>query len=52
MAVLNTEVLKDIVERLPDDFSVVVEDRQGSISTLSDVITVNVSEKKLVLKLY
>lgn len=52
MAVLDIEVLKEIVEKLPDDFTVEFKDRKGSVSRVSDEVTVKVSEKKLVLKLY
>ena len=52
MAVLDIEVLKGIVEKLPDDFTVEFEDRDGSVSQVSDEVTVKVSEKKLMLKLY
>lgn len=52
MAVLNIEVLKEIVDKLPDDFSVEFEDGQGKVSPLSDDINIKVSKKKLVLSLY
>lgn len=52
MAVLDIEVLKEIAEKLPDDFTVEFEDRDGSVSRVSDEVTVKVSEKKLLLKFY
>lgn len=52
MAILNIEILKSIVEKLPDDFTVEFKDRKCSVSPVSDEVTVKVSEKKLVLKLY
>ena len=52
MSELSIEVLKEIVEKLPDDFIVEFEDRNGSTFTLSDDINVKISEKKLVLKRY
>ena len=52
MAELNIEILKQIVEKLPDDFLVEFEDINGSTYTISDNINVKVSEKKLVLKKY
>jgi hypothetical protein len=52
MTILNIEVLKEIVEKLPNDFEVEFQDRGGVISPVSDEISVKVSEKKLMLKLY
>ena len=52
MSELNIETLKEIVEKLPDDFLVEFEDRNRSTSVLSDDIRVMVSEKKLILRLY
>lgn len=52
MAILNIEVLKEIVEKLPNDFEVEFKDRKGSVSRVSDEVIVKVSEKKLVLRLY
>ena len=52
MSKLNIETLKEIVEKLPDDFLVEFKDKEGSTFTLSDDINVKVSEKKLVLKKY
>jgi len=52
MAVLKIEVLKEIVEKLPDDFEVEFKDREDSVFPVSDEITVKIDDKKLVLKLY
>lgn len=52
MSELTIEVLKEIVEKIPDDFIVEFKDNEGSTFTLSDDINVKVSEKKLVLKKY
>ena len=52
MSELTIEVLKEIVEKLPADFLVEFEDINGSTYTISDNISVKVSEKKLVLKKY
>lgn len=52
MSKLNIETLKEIVEKLPDDFLVEFKDKEGSTFTLSDDINIKVSEKKLVLKKY
>ena len=52
MSELTIEVLKEIVEKLPNDFEVEFENREGSIFKLSDNIGVKVSEKKLILKRY
>ena len=52
MAVLNIEVLQEIVEKLPKDFTVEFEDREGVACQLSDDISVKVSEKKLVFRKY
>lgn len=52
MSQLTIEVLKEIVGKLPDDFLVEFEDREGSTFQLSDNIGVKVSEKKLILRKY
>ena len=52
MSELSIEVLKEIVEKLPNDFIVEFKDRNGSIFTVSDDINVKISEKKLVLRTY
>lgn len=52
MSELTIEVLKEIVEKLPNDFIVEFKDRNGSTVTVSDDINVKISEKKLVLKTY
>ena len=52
MSELSIEVLKEIVEKLPDDFIVEFKDRNGSTFTVSDDINVKISEKKLVLRNY
>ncbi len=52
MSELSIEVLKEIVEKLPDDFIVEFKDRNGSTFTVSDDINVKISEKKLVLRTY
>ena len=45
MSELTIEVLKEIVEKLPDDFIVEFKDRNGSTVTVSDDINVKISEK-------
>ena len=52
MSELTIEVLKEIVEKLPNDFIIEFKDREGSTFTVSDDINVKISEKKLVLKPY
>ena len=52
MSELSIEVLKEIVEKLPNDFIVEFKDRNGSTVTVSDDINVKISEKKLVLRTY
>ena len=52
MSELTIEVLKEIVEKLPDDFIVEFKDRNSSTVTVSDDINVKISEKKLVLRTY
>ncbi|WP_292744663.1 hypothetical protein [Methanobrevibacter sp.] len=52
MSELTIEVLKEIVEKLPNDFIVEFKDRNGSTVTVSDDINVKISEKKLVLRTY
>ena len=43
MSELNIEILKEIVEKLPDDFLVEFKDNEGSTFTLSD----NINESPL-----
>ena len=52
MSELSIEILKEIVEKLPNDFIVEFKDRNGSTVTVSDDINVKISEKKLVLRTY
>ena len=52
MSELSIEVLKEIVEKLPNDFIVEFKDRNGSTFTVSDDINVKISEKRLVLRTY
>ncbi len=52
MSELSIEILKQIVEKLPDDFIVEFKNREGSTVTVSDDINVKISEKKLVLRTY
>ena len=52
MSELSIEVLKEIVEKLPNDFIVEFKDRNGSTVTVSDDINVKISEKKLILRTY
>lgn len=52
MSELSIGVLKEIVEKLPNDFIVEFKDRNGSTVTVSDDINVKISEKKLVLRTY
>ena len=52
MSELTIETLKEIVEKLPDDYIVQFKDIEGHIITVSDTISVDISEKKLVLKKY
>ena len=52
MSELTIEVLKEIVEKLPNDFIVEFKDRNGSTFTASDDINVKISEKKLILRTY
>ena len=47
MSELTIEVLKEIVEKLPNDFIVEFKDRNGSTVTVSDDINVKISEKKI-----
>ena len=52
MSELTIEVLKEIVEKLPNDFIVEFKDRNSSTFTVSDDINVKISEKKLILRIY
>lgn len=47
MSELTIEVLKEIVEKLPNDFIVEFKDRNGSTVTVSNDINVKISEKKI-----
>ena len=44
MSELTIKVLKEIVEKLPDDFIVEFEDINGSTCIISDNINIKVSE--------
>ena len=48
MAELNIQTLKQIIEKLPEDYLVEFKDKEGFVTKLSDNIQVNISEKKLV----
>ena len=50
MSELNIEILKQIIEKLPNDFIVEFEDINGSTCIVSDNINIKVSEKKLTLR--
>lgn len=52
MSELSIEILKEIVEELPDDFIVEFKNREGYTVTVSDDINVKISEKKLILRTY
>ena len=52
MSELTIEVLKEIVEKLPNDFIVEFKDRNGSTVTVSDDINVKISKKKKEYKKY
>lgn len=52
MSELSIEILKEIVEKLPDDFIVEFKNREGYTVTVSDDINVKISEKKLILRTY
>ena len=51
MAALSIEVLKKIVDRLPEDYTVEY-DNGKSTSPLADKVEVDVSLKKLIFKKY
>lgn len=50
MSELNIKTLKEIVEKLPDNFLVEFKDRNDVIYHISDDISIKISEKKLILK--
>lgn len=50
MVQLETKTLKQIIEKLPDDFKIEYLDNQGINHLISDVIELNVSEKTLSFK--
>lgn len=52
MSELTIETLKEIVEKLPKDYSVEFKDRNDATYKVSDDINIKISEKKLVLKPY
>jgi len=52
MAELNIQTLKQIIEKLPEDYLVEFKDKEGFVTKLSDNIQVNISEKKLVFVSY
>ena len=52
MSELTIETLKEIVEKLPNDYLVEFKDRNDATYKVSDDINIKISEKKLVLKPY
>lgn len=51
MAIINIEVLKKIIENVPDDFEVEFDDGTNTVP-ISDKIEVDVSGKKLIFRKY
>ena len=51
MAILEISVLKEIIEKVPEDFEVEFDDRD-TIHQISDKVEIDVSGKKLILKKY
>ena len=49
MAILNIEVLKKLLENLPEDYTVEY-DNDTTIAPLSDKIEIDISGKRLILK--
>ncbi len=45
MSELTIEVLKEIVEKLPNDFIVEFKDRNGSTVTVSEILTLRYLKK-------
>ena len=51
MTALSIEVLKKIVEKIPEDYTVEFDDGKNNFS-LDDKVEIDVSLKKLILKKY
>lgn len=52
MTALTIEVLKKIIENMPDDFKVEFEDKKNNAVSIDDKVEIDVSLKKLILKKY
>lgn len=51
MAILEISVLKEIIEKVPEDFEIEFNDRDTT-HQISDKVEIDVSGKKLILKKY
>ena len=51
MDVLDIATLKKIIEKVPEDFEVEFDDRDTT-HKISDKVEIDVSDKKLILKIY
>lgn len=51
MAILEISVLKEIIEKVPEDFSIEFDDRD-QIHSISDKVEIDVSGKKIIFKKY
>jgi hypothetical protein len=51
MAILEISVLKEIIEKVPEDFDLEFDDR-NTTHKISDKVEIDVSGKKLILKKY
>ena len=51
MEILDIATLKKIIEKVPEDFELEFNDRK-STHKISDKVEIDVSEKKLILKIY
>lgn len=47
---MTIEVLKKVLEKIPEDFDIEFKDNNNISHVISDEFEVNVSEKKLMLK--
>ena len=50
MTMLTIEDLKNFIDKLPDDYYITFQDKDGTEHQVADKFEVNLSMKKLVLK--
>lgn len=50
MTILTIETLKSLIEHLPEDYTVEYKNKEGIVSPLSDIVEIDVSNNRFILK--